>query len=216
MSRRPGGTELLGAVAVGGTAAAVALEYAHIWRRGRAPLPVEIEPADVLAAGREAAIETVEVAVEGYRTGSRRENALLNVLISFSLTLGAVRLSTHLIRASGGKLGPFRNVRIGRRHIHHFVPGIVVAFLAGGTSVVWRDERLDPWLALPFGAGVALTLDESALLLELDDVYWTERGVVSVQIALGAMALLSTAALALRVLRRGERQVLGEPVGPRP
>ncbi len=171
MSRRIGGTELLGVVAVAGTAAAVALEYAHVWRRGRAPLPVEVEGVEVLAAGREAAIETVEVAVEGYRTGSRRENALLNLLISFSLTLGAARLSTHVIRARGGKLGPFQNVRIGRRHIHHFVPGIVMAFLAGGASVVLRDERLDPWVALPFGAGVALTLDESALLLELDDVY---------------------------------------------
>ncbi|MDP9386034.1 MAG: hypothetical protein M3P50_12545 [Actinomycetota bacterium] len=209
MSRRVGGTELLGVIAVGGTAAAVALEYAHVWRRGRAPLPVEVEGVEVLAAGREAAIETVEVAVEGYRAGSRQENALLNLLISFSLTLGATRLSTHVIRASGGPLGPFRNVRIEGRHIHHFVPGIVIAFLAGGSSIVSRRHRLDPWLAIPFGAGAALTLDESALLLELDDVYWTERGIVSVQIALGAMALLSSAALGLRLLRRGEQRVLG-------
>ncbi len=55
---------------------------------------------------------------------------------------------------------------------------------------------------------VALTLDESALLLELDDVYWSERGVVSVQITLATLALLSSLALVLRVLRRGEADVL--------
>src|SRR3712207_8437960 len=46
-------------------------------------------------------------------------------------------------------------------------------------------------LAIPFGAGVALTLDESALLLELEDVYWTEEGVVSVQITLATIGLLA-------------------------
>ena len=90
------------------------------------------------------------------------------------------------------------------------MPGIVLAFLAGGASVVSRNESLDPWLAVPFGAGVALTLDESALLLKLDDVYWTEEGIVSVQITLAAVAMLSAVALALRTLRRGERVVLDD------
>jgi len=214
--RRVGGTEVLGIVAVGGTVAAVTLEYLHVWRRGRALVPPEVEGVEVLAAGREAAIETVEVAVEGYRTGSRRENAVLNVLVSFSVTLAAARGLTHLLRARPGGFGPFRTVRIEGRHIHHFVPGIVMAFLAGGLSIFSRSHRFDSWLAIPFGAGAALTLDESALLLELEDVYWTERGVVSVQIALGAMAMLSAAAVARRVLKRGEREVLGEPVGSEP
>jgi urease accessory protein UreE len=74
--------------------------------------------------------------------------------------------------------------------------------------VVSRREELDPWLAIPFGVGVALTLDESALLLKLDDVYWTEDGIVSVQISLAAVAMLSSLTLVLRVLRRGERAVL--------
>jgi hypothetical protein len=209
-----GGTHVLGAAAVGGTIAAVVLEYIHVWRRGSAPLLDEVAGVERLAAGAEAALETVEVAVEGYRGGSSRENALLNLLVSFSLTLGGARVSTHVIRASGGRpVGPFRNVSVGRRHIHHFVPGIALAFLAGGGSILSRDEGLDPWLAVPFGAGAALTLDEAALLLTLDDVYWTEEGVVSVQIALGAMALLSAAAVSIRMLRRGEQRVLGPPEG---
>lgn len=208
--RRPR-TEALAVVAAGGTVAAVALEYAHVWRRGRATLPVDADGVDtVLAAGAEAVFETVEVAVEGYRSGTLRENALLNLLVSFSATFGLARLSTHMIRARGeGRAGPFRNFRYGTTHIHHFVPGILLAFLSGTASILSRDPRLDPWLAIPFGAGAALTLDESALLLQLDDVYWTEDGVLSVQITLTTIALLAAAAVTVRVLRRGERQVLG-------
>ena len=61
---------------------------------------------------------------------------------------------------------------------------------------------------MPFGVGMGLTLDESALLLELDDVYWSREGLLSVQITLAVMAMLASAALGLRFLRRGERVVL--------
>jgi hypothetical protein len=54
--------------------------------------------------------------------------------------------------------------------------------------------------------GVALVLDESALLLELDDVYWTEEGVLSVQIAFAAIAMLSAMAYLIRMLRHSEGQ----------
>jgi len=205
-------TKVLGVVAVAGTGAAVALEYVHVWRRGRARLPTDAGGAEVLSAGAEAALETVEVAVEGYRTGSVSENALLNLLVSFSITFGVARASTHVLRSSGGRrVGPFRNLRVGRHHIHHFVPGIVLALLAGGASITARDQQLDPWLAVPFGVGAALTLDEAALLLQLEDVYWTEDGLVSVQITFAAIALLATAAVTVRLLRRGERRVLGAP-----
>jgi hypothetical protein len=156
--------------------------------------------------GAEAARQTVTVAVEGYRGASPLETRLLNLLMSFTLAFGVVRASTHAIR-SRGTFGPFRNVVVGRHHLHHFVPGILLAFLAGGASVLMDDERVDPWLAVPFGVGVALTLDESALLLRLDDVYWTEEGIVSVQITFAALVTLSGTLLVLRALRRGERTV---------
>ncbi len=104
-------------------------------------------------------------------------------------------------------------MRVGRRHIHHFVPGIVLAFSSGAAAIVTRNEALEPKLAVPFGIGMGLTLDESALLLELDDVYWSEEGILSVQIAMAVAALLAAVALAGRFLRRGERVVLEqEPV----
>ena len=59
-------------------------------------------------------------------------------------------------------------------------------------------------LAIPFGVGVGLTVDEAALLLDLRDVYWTREGLLSVQLSLGGLALLSGTILALRMLRRGE------------
>ena len=197
----------IGVVALSTTGAVAGGELARVWRRGSAPLPAETD--DVMGAVEEAAAQTVEVALEGYRATPERETALLQVLASFVLTFGFVRSTTYVIR-SRGEFGPFREVRVGRRHIHHFVPGIVLAFLAGGASVISRDERLDEWLAVPFGVGVGLTLDESALLLQLEDVYWTEEGVVSVQITLAAIALLGSVAIALRLLRRGEERVLPE------
>ena len=207
-------TWALGVAALGTTGALLFGELARVWTKGSAALPTEIdEPVEIVEAADEAVRETVEVAVAGYKGGSTRENALFNLLSSFTLTFGFTRLVTFLIRRHG-RMGPLRNYRLNGRHIHHFIPGIAIAFIAGGASVISRNEELDPWLALPFGFGVALTLDESALLLELDDVYWTERGIVSVQITLGALALLSSAALALRVLRRGERTVLEEELPP--
>jgi peptidoglycan/LPS O-acetylase OafA/YrhL len=207
------GTALLGALALASAAAGLAGEAARLWYRGSAPTPAEAD--HVIAAAEEAAREIGEVVRAGYRETPARENALFNLLASFVLTWGGVRTSTWVIRHRG-TFGPFRNLRVGRRHIHHFVPGIVLAFLAGGAALVTRDEDIEPWLAIPFGAGVALTLDESALLLELEDVYWTERGLLSVQITLAAIAMLGAGATARRLLRRGEARVLSPPPPPEP
>lgn len=211
LRRRPPGpwkrttTLALAAAALATTIGVAAGELARVWRRGSAPLPADTD--HVLEAAEVAARESVEVAVEGFRATSARETALLNLLASFVVSFCAVRASTYTIR-SRGSFGPFRNLRVGRRHVHHFVPGIVMAFLAGGASIASRNEELDRWLALPFGMGVALTLDESALLLQLEDVYWTEQGVLSVQITLSAISLLGALALSRRLLRRGEARVL--------
>ncbi len=60
---------------------------------------------------------------------------------------------------------------------------------------------------MPFGAGIGLTFDEAALLLDLRDVYWTREGVLSVQLSFGLAAILGGAILLLRMLRRGEERV---------
>jgi len=197
------GTVALGLAAFGMTGAVLGSELARVLRERIQEHP----ELDVIDSADVAVRETVAVAVAGYESMSTRETALLNLLGSFSLTFAAARLSTYLIRRRSGRW-PLRDVFVGERHIHHFVPGIVLAFLAGGASVVSRDEELDPLLAVPFGMGVALTLDESALLLRLDDVYWSEEGIVSVRVTLGTTALLGALTLGLRLMRYGEQRLL--------
>jgi len=198
-------TVALGFVAVAAFGGAVATEVARVWRRGSAPMLAEAD--DPLGAAAEAVVETAAVARTGYREVSTRENAMFNMLSSFVATFLLARSITTLLRRRA-TFGPFRNLRVGRRHIHHFVPGIVLAFASGAASIGTRDEAIERWLAITFGVGMGLTMDESAMLLELDDVYWSEEGVVSVQITLAVTALLAAIALGMRFLRRGEQVVL--------
>jgi hypothetical protein len=198
-------TVALGGVAAAAVAGVVVGEIGRVWRRGSAPLPGDAD--HVLSAAEDAIVETAAVAVAGYQEVSVRENAMFNLLTSFVGAFLSARAITWSLRRRTS-FGPLRTVRFGRRHIPHFVPGIVVAFAAGTASILARDQDLQPLLAIPFGAGMGLTLDESALLLELDDVYWSREGVVSVQITLAVTAMLAALALALRFLRRGEKLVL--------
>jgi hypothetical protein len=204
-------TVAIGAVAAAATVAVFAIEVGRVWRRGSAPLPREAD--SILEAAESAVAETVEVAVAGYQEVSTRENALFNMFASFVLTFGLARATTYLLR-NRKTVGPFRNLQIGGQRIHHFIPGIVLAFAAGGGAIATRNEDIEPTLAVPFGIGMGLTLDESALLLELEDVYWTERGLVSVQVTLAVTALLGAVALAANFLRRGEKVVLNEGEAP--
>ena len=196
---------MIGGAAAITAAGAFGVEFGRVWRRGSAPLPTETD--HVLDAAVEAAFETTDVAVAGYQDAPAQENALFNLFLSFVVSLVASRLIALGLRGRR-RLGPFRNVRWGQRHIHHFVPGIVLAFIAGGAAIVTRNEDLEPKLALVFGTGMGMTMDEAALLLELDDVYWTEEGLLSVQIGAGLVGLLGALAIGLRFLRRGEAQVL--------
>jgi hypothetical protein len=192
--------------AAGATAIGVfTVELGRVWRRGSAPLPADAD--DVVEAAIEAAVETTDVAVAGYQAAPAQENALFNLFASFVISLLGSRVIALGLR-DNGRFGPFTNVRVGRRHIHHFVPGIVLAFLSGAVAIVTRNEDIEPRLALLFGTGLGLTIDEATLLLQLEDVYWTEEGLLSFQIGAGLAALGGALAIGLRFLRRGEAQVL--------
>ncbi len=155
-----------------------------MWRLGTLPRSRQIHSED---ERRSKPIEAVMTLREGYGVSRTRENALFNMLASFTVAFGITRGITWTIREKGG-FGPIKDVVVGDRHIHHFLPGGILALAAGGVAIGTKGEQLDKYLAFPFGVGVALVLDESALLLELDDVYWTEEGVLSVQIAFAAIA----------------------------
>jgi hypothetical protein len=198
-------TAVLAGVAGLSVAAFVTVEVGRVWRRGSAPLPGEAD--HILAAAEEAVAETVEVARVGYHDVSVRENAGFMMLTSFVTIFISARGISYLLRRRRS-VGPFRDLKVGHRHIHHFVPGIALLILSGGAAILTRDETLEPKLAVAFGAGMGMTLDESALLLELEDVYWSEEGLLGVQITLAVAALFAALALALKFLRRGEELML--------
>lgn len=193
-------TVSLAAVAIGGAGAVLADQFGRLLRRRAAEAP---EPEVLIEAAPAAALDTVGVAVRGYEAMPRSETVLFNLLAGFLGSFALVRLSTWGIRA---RRGPFRNVSVRGRHIHHFVPGILLAFAAGTVALLTDDDELEQRLAVPLGAGIGLTFDEAALLLDLRDVYWTREGLLSVQLSLGATAILSIAILTQRMLRRGERR----------
>ena len=205
-------TMLMGAIALTTVGAVVAGEVGKLWRRRVVAEEPETAP-EVIQKGARAALDTVEVARQGYRQAPAGESAMFNLLISFVISSSVVRLTTLGVRRGYPLLF---NVRIGRRHIHHFVPGILLAFASGSAALFASDPKVRESLAIPLGVGIGLTLDESALLLELEDVYWSRRGLVGVQITLATASLMAAGMLALRILRRGERELEERHQLPRP
>jgi len=107
------------------------------------------------------------------------QRAGLILLGAMLLSFGFIRFSTRMIRAEVSWWPG--NVTPGGLHIHHLVFGIVLLMLAGFLGFVLQPAS--PWfeiLAGVFGIGMGLTLDEFALWLYLDDVYWSEEGRSSV------------------------------------
>jgi lysyl-tRNA synthetase class 2 len=107
----------------------------------------------------------------------------LGLLVTFL----AVRINTRLIRAKVKWW--FHDIESeGGLHVHHMVIGVVLMVVTGLVLIATSPEGL--WLqlcALVFGAGVALTLDEFALILRLQAVYWTSEGRLSVDAVIVAV-----------------------------
>ena len=97
-------------------------------------------------------------------------------------------------------MAPSTTSRVGGRHFHHLVIGITGLL---GTGYLWllevdtrtnknegadcaasaaedkhgTDNALAKFTSILYGGSSALTLDEFALWLDLQDVYWTKQGV---------------------------------------
>ncbi len=182
-------------------------------------IPDEVEPTvretaehAIIGTGQ-AAGDTVAVAIEGYEAAPHHETVLFNLLSGFLGGFVFMRFSTWGLRSGWWPLG---HVNVGGRHIHHYVPGILIAFGSGAAALLTDNRKLETGLAVPFGIGIGLTFDESALLLDLRDVYWTREGVLSVQVSLVTATLLGATILALRMLRRGERRTEEQGLIPPP
>ncbi len=117
-------------------------------------------------------------------------SAMAGFLVGLLATFLFVRINTRLIRAKVSWW--FHDIESeGGTHVHHMVIGVVLMVTVGILFIALAPEDLlAQVLALLFGAGVALTLDEFALILNLQDVYWRKEGRLSVD----AVIIVVTAA----------------------
>jgi hypothetical protein len=116
-----------------------------------------------------------------------QRSALISWL-AFTATFTAIRGVTYSIREGRG---PFRNLSLGGEHLHHYLWGI--GLLTGVGAVAVRGDS--------YGGGLALIVDEFALLLDLRDVYWAKQGRISVDVGVGGIALAGCYFASLPVLR---------------
>ncbi len=113
------------------------------------------------------------------------------VVVGFVGSFVFIRLSTRLMRSPRVPWWPGSIVSEGGLHVHHHVFGIVTMMVAGVVSFALSDVGF--WYemcALAFGIGIGLTIDEFALWLHLDDVYWSEQGRSSIDATLIVLAVM--------------------------
>lgn len=118
----------------------------------------------------------------------------VGVIVGF----GFIRLSVRLIRAQV-RWWP-GNVTPGGLHIHHIVFGVVFMLIGGVSAIAVPDSHTATLSAVAalFGIGAALVLDEFAVILHLDDVYWSKEGRTSVDAVFVAIAVCGLLLLGLR------------------
>jgi hypothetical protein len=126
--------------------------------------------------------------IPGYETHvyDPGKEPLLFLFISFLVAFALVRFYTRMARARG-----WGSSSVGGVHMHHMVPGVILMTVCGilGFSPLTDGEVAYELVAIGFGAGAALTLDEFAMIFHLKDVYWTEEGRTSVDALLMGVAL---------------------------
>jgi hypothetical protein len=122
------------------------------------------------------------------------EQGLFLVLVGFILSFAFIRMSTRIIRSGSVSWWP-GNIESGSGvHVHHLVFGIVTMLVSGaiGFLALGRSPATE-LCAFAFGVGAGLTIDEFALWVHLEDVYWAEEGrssIDAVVIAVAAMGLV--------------------------
>jgi hypothetical protein len=120
------------------------------------------------------------------------------ILVAFLLSFGFIRTSAHMIRAQVSWWPGNVETKSGT-HIHHMVWGILLLMTMGYIGLSLDPES--PWreaVAVAFGIGMGLTLDEFALWLNLEDVYWAQKGRQSIDAVIVATLLLAITLVGLQ------------------
>jgi hypothetical protein len=119
------------------------------------------------------------------------------ILLAFICSFGFIRTSAHMIRAQVS-WWPGNVETKGGTHVHHLVWGILLLMSMGYIGL--STDLGSPWfefVAIAFGIGMGLTLDEFALWLNLQDVYWSAKGRQSIDAVIFTTVLLVIALLGL-------------------
>jgi hypothetical protein len=122
---------------------------------------------------------------------AEEKQGLFLVLVGFLLSFGFIRMSTRLMRSPRVPWWPGSVVSESGVHVHHLVFGIVTMMIAGAVGFTVLGDS--PWAevcAFAFGVGAGLTIDEFALWVYLEDVYWSEQGRVSIDATVIAAAFM--------------------------
>lgn len=134
-----------------------------------------------------------------------RREAALRVFVAFVVTFLLLRALTYGIRYH---VIPVQNVVTSSGlHVHHFVWGIFILLLVGFIALSVNQARWHPLLAIAYGIGAALVLDEFALWLNLQDVYWAKEGRSSVDVVIVFAALLGLYLAAYRFWHEVTREI---------
>ncbi len=149
------------------------------------------------------------IELNGQVLGSSGNRAGFLLLLGLLASFGFIRMSTRLMRSPKVPWWP-GSVKTGGVHIHHLVFGIVLLMLAGFLEFALQPDS--PWLeilAAGFGIGAGLTLDEFALWLHLEDVYWAEEGRRSVDAIIVATIVAGAIVLGLAPIGSNDGSAVG-------
>lgn len=136
-----------------------------------------------------AAIE-LNFAITEHFLDDRGQRAGFVLLGAFLLSFLFIRTSARLIRSPKVTWWPGSVKTKGGLHLHHLVWGIVLMMVTGFLDfVLTPSSPEEEILAALFGVGAGLTLDEFALWIHLEDVYWSNEGRSSIDAVVVATLL---------------------------
>jgi len=141
------------------------------------------------------------------------EQSLMVAWTGFGATFGITRAITHWIRAGHGPSGG--GMSTGGRHLHHYNIGILLLAAVGAVALRGEERhRRHGLTATAYGSGAALIVDELALLIDLEDVYWAKDGRSSVDVAIAVIAVGGLYLAAVPFWHGAARELLPTRGGP--
>ncbi|OZF33377.1 hypothetical protein CH296_11910 [Rhodococcus sp. 14-2496-1d] len=109
--------------------------------------------------------------------------------LAFTVTFGGARLVTWLIHIDTSDVG---DISAGGVHLHHYLWGILLLAAVAVFGLVDRSPRTRSWMGAVLGVALALIVDETALLITLEDVYWHSEGWSSIALAITIIGVVGT------------------------